>query len=236
MRFSTFLPALSAPHNPLIVGTIHEEAALAEAVSLPHEAVDLLEWRVDALAQPHQPTPLPPALPAPILVTVRHPAEGGLHGWPANQREAAYLKLLPQAAALDLELRSWHQMPRLRDAARERAVPIIASFHDFAATPDDATLRQIVDQAAEAGASLCKIACQLRDERDLDRLALLLLQSTALPLAVMGMGSLGKRSRLAYAIVGSRLNYGYLGNIQVSGQWHAPRFREHLLEMGFGTE
>jgi len=236
MRFSSFLPAFSNASNPLIVGTIHQEAALTEAASLPQDAVDLFEWRVDALAQPGEPIPHPPALPAPILVTIRHPEEGGLHDWPMETREAAYIELLPKAAAIDLELRSWEEMRQLRAAAEERSVPIIASYHDFHGTPDTTLLRKKIAQSAEGGAALCKIACQLRDESDLDRLGALLLENSTVPLAVMGMGPLGKRSRLAYAILGSQLNYGYLGQLQVPGQWHAPHFKERLLEMGFRTE
>jgi 3-dehydroquinate dehydratase-1 len=37
----------------------------------------------------------------------------------------------------------------------------------------------------------------------------------------MGMGPLGKVSRLVLAAAGSRLNYGYLDKPQVKGQWPA---------------
>ncbi len=51
-------------------------------------------------------------------------------------------------------------------------------------------------------------------------------------LAVMGMGPLGRVSRLALATAGSVLNYGYLGSgPQVPGQWSAATLRERIEEL-----
>ena len=51
------------------------------------------------------------------------------------------------------------------------------------------------------------------------------------PLSVMGMGPLGKASRLLFARAGSLLNYGYLGEPQVSGQWSALTLKARLEEV-----
>jgi 3-dehydroquinate dehydratase-1 len=77
-----------------------------------------------------------------------------------------------------------------------------------------------VRKSAAAGADIVKIATHLRGAQDLA--VLLLLQGGAkVPLATMGMGPLGKVSRLVLAAAGSRLNYGYLDKPQVKGQWPA---------------
>jgi 3-dehydroquinate dehydratase-1 len=47
----------------------------------------------------------------------------------------------------------------------------------------------------------------------------------------MGMGPLGKVSRLVLAAAGSRLNYGYLDKPQVPGQWPAPELVRRLEEV-----
>jgi 3-dehydroquinate dehydratase-1 len=47
----------------------------------------------------------------------------------------------------------------------------------------------------------------------------------------MGMQKLGKVSRLTLAVAGSRLNYGYLGEPQVSGQWPARLLKQRLAEL-----
>ena len=75
-----------------------------------------------------------------------------------------------------------------------------------------------------------KVAAHLRTPNDLA--ALLILQGTTkVPLATMGMGPLGKVSRLVLAAAGSRLNYGYLDKPQVAGQWPALELVRRLEEV-----
>jgi 3-dehydroquinate dehydratase-1 len=57
---------------------------------------------------------------------------------------------------------------------------------------------------------------------------LTLLDGSPAPLAVMGMGTLGRASRLLFARAGSVLNYGWLAEPQVRGQWSAPDLRDLL--------
>ena len=47
----------------------------------------------------------------------------------------------------------------------------------------------------------------------------------------MGMGEFGKVSRLALASAGSVLNYGYLGDAQLPGQWPAVELKRRLQEL-----
>jgi 3-dehydroquinate dehydratase-1 len=47
----------------------------------------------------------------------------------------------------------------------------------------------------------------------------------------MGMGPLGKVSRLVLGAAGSRLNYGYLDKPQVPGQWPAAELAQRLREV-----
>jgi 3-dehydroquinate dehydratase-1 len=47
----------------------------------------------------------------------------------------------------------------------------------------------------------------------------------------MGMGGLGRVSRLLLAQLGSVLNYGYIDNATVSGQWSASRLRTIIGEI-----
>jgi 3-dehydroquinate dehydratase-1 len=106
----------------------------------------------------------------------------------------------------------------------------VVSFHDFRRTPDLPRLREVVRKSARAGADIVKIATYLRDAKDL--VALLILQAgTKVPLATMGMGPLGKVSRLVLAATGSRLNYGYLDKPQVEGQWPALELARRLGEV-----
>jgi 3-dehydroquinate dehydratase-1 len=47
----------------------------------------------------------------------------------------------------------------------------------------------------------------------------------------MGMGALGKVSRLVFAEAGSVLNYGYLDRPNASGQWEATLLKQRLKEL-----
>jgi 3-dehydroquinate dehydratase-1 len=47
----------------------------------------------------------------------------------------------------------------------------------------------------------------------------------------MGMGPLGKISRLLLPLAGSRLVYGYIHRPQVAGQWPAMLLAERLKEV-----
>ena len=64
--------------KPQVVAAVHSLGALRRAEQIQEGEVDLLEIRVDNFA----PDPAPvlkvlPRLRVPLIVTVRHPAEGG---------------------------------------------------------------------------------------------------------------------------------------------------------------
>ncbi len=222
-----------------MVAAVWSETTLAAAHALPGPgAPDVLELRVDAFAQnPARLDALAAAAARPLIVTVRHPAEGGLDAaLDAPARRRLYERFLPVAAWVDLEVRSLRALAAVAAQARASGGKLIASFHDFQGTPGVRRLRALADRAAATGADVCKIATTTRTPGDLARL-LDLLEShggrDGLPLlAVMGMGPLGKASRLTLAAAGSVLNYGHLGDgAQVPGQWPAARLRERIDEM-----
>ena len=66
---------------------------------------------------------------------------------------------------------------------------------------------------------------------DLARLIRLLANEKRIPLSVMGMGGLGRVSRITLARCGSILNYGYLGESNAPGQLPARRLKEMLKEV-----
>lgn len=216
------------PPRPLVVATAHTARGLAEAARLKRGAVDFVEVRLDLLRLPeaglrnHL-----TAIKAPVLLTARHPAEGGAPGTTETQRCALLERFLPFAAALDVELRSARPLRPVMDMATVRGVVRILSFHDFAGTPSLPKLREIVRKAATGCADVVKIATYLRGPADLATL-LHLQAKTSVPLATMGMGPLGRISRLVLVAAGSRLNYGYLDRPQVPGQWPAVELRDML--------
>jgi 3-dehydroquinate dehydratase-1 len=215
----------------LVVATAHTAAGLRAAQRLGAPEVGYVEVRLDSLAASRgMKAEDIRRIKPPVLLTARHPAEGGLGVLSLPQRRVLLGEFLPWARAVDVELRSVRSMAGLLEEASRHKMRKVISFHDFRGTPTLKRLREIFRRAHCAGADVVKIAVHLRSARDLA--ALLQLQASArTPLATMGMGPLGKVSRLVLAAAGSRLNYGYLDKPQVPGQWPALELVRRLEEV-----
>lgn len=215
----------------LTVATAHTVRGLREAGALRSgRGVDLVEIRLDCLGgNSDQLRRSIEKIKVPIILTVRHPREGGSGNLSARQREELLKAFLPLASMVDIELRSARQLGNVIDAAKKNRIGVIISSHDFSGTPPLASLRTKVRESLEAGATLVKIATTLQGPRDLA--SLILLQSSSDKLATMGMGKLGKVSRLVLPCAGARLVYGYLDRPQVEGQWSAVDLAKRLAEL-----
>ena len=201
---------------------------------LPHMDLpalcDVVEYRVDTWPErAAQAASLAPSTP--VLVTVRCPEEGGQNNLAAAERERLARLFLTSASLLDVEIASLTDMPALIADAKSAGVLIVASFHDFAATPPLDDLKRKRDTALAAGADIVKFAATLHRTADIATLAALLEEPGHPPLSLMGMGGLGRISRLLFAQLGSVLNYGYLDRPTIPGQWPAARLRELIREL-----
>lgn len=219
-----------------MVGVVYSAETLlaARALGDPPAAPDWLELRVDAFAdEPGGLDALAASSPRPLIVTVRGPAEGGLRaGLDERRRRELYARFLPIAAAVDVEARGGGTLDFVVAAARRADCEVIASFHDFAGTPPLVELQAAAARAAAAGAGVFKAATTVETPADLATLFALLHPPSAIPLAVMGMGRLGRASRPALAAAGSVLNYGFLGaTAQVPGQWPVDELRARIDEL-----
>jgi 3-dehydroquinate dehydratase-1 len=221
-----------APARGKIVGTIPSPGALAHARKLRSGAVDFFELRVDHFARdPRTLLRAAPNLPAPLIVTARHAAEGGALALSFAERRKLLALFLPHAEFIDVELRSLSKLAATVAEARERGVKLILSSHFFTSTPGLPRLELLLRKARQGGGEVFKVATLTRDLADVLTLARLLLRHPGVAISVMGMGEYGKFSRLLLACAGSVLNYGYLDVVQVPGQWQAPLLKERLAEL-----
>ncbi len=214
-----------------VVGIVDSPAALRAARSLTRGDVDFLEWRVDCMGADIPDVPDIAGLRIPWIVTARHPAEGGQNAMSGTARREALLRLLPQAAIVDIEVRSLAGMNRVVQCAKTTGRTVLASFHDFRATPSASRLKEVIRRAQDGGADAVKIATVTSKPGDVARL-LDLFATSKLPLAVMGMGPLGTASRVLLATCGSVLNYGWLHRPNVAGQCSAIELRDLLTACG----
>ena len=216
----------------LAVAVLSSGADLARATRL-RRLPDLFELRLDALgaacaADDHRLA----RLPAPCIVTARHPAEGGLGDLRVAQRRDLLLRFLPLAACVDVELRSAANMRLVLEAAKAQRVLRIISVHAFGRGANIAQMRAWARSAKRAGADVFKLA--LRTDTPAELAALLEFfdaEKQRMPISAMGIGALGRRSRVELARRGSALNYAHLGTSTVDGQLSLRELRRL-----FGTE
>lgn len=212
---------LSALRPGSVVGIVDSLEACHKALRLPQGAIDFLEWRADCLGIEI------PSARFPWIATARHPAEGGKNSMSTAVRRDLLSALLPATKIVDIEVRSLAPLRSVVSQANDSGVLVLASFHDFKKTPALARLRDVIHRAEDQGANAVKIATHTETPADVARL-LDLFSLSRLPLAAMGMGPLGMASRIALASCGSVLNYGWLHEPNVPGQWAARELAEIL--------
>lgn len=222
--------------RPLAVGVISDVAALEHFASLNADAraalCDVAELRLDLLKMPAADVRAKLAGNAtPLLLTARHPAEGGQGPEDAAGRAAMLEPLLDLAMLIDIELRSAMQMQGTIQKARSAGVPVVGSFHDFQATPADEVLEGAANFGQQAGLDAVKVATYLNTQEDLSRLMKLTGSPHRLRVSTMGMGPWGRVSRLVLAKCGSLLNYGFIGTSNAPGQWPVARLKELLADL-----
>ena len=215
-----------------IVGTVYSPLSLRHALQLSPGDLDYLELRVDHFARDRE--GLLRAVTrfrVPLIITVRHLAEGGAERLSFEKRRQLFMEFLPFAAMIDVELRSLRSLAGFLDRARSAGVGVILSSHHFRTTPPLTQLAKIVRRGKAAGADIVKVAAQVNDASAVQRLLSLFAKPAGVPLSVMGMGTFGKVSRLLFARAGSVLNYGYLGEPQINGQWEAGQLKRRVAEL-----
>ncbi len=226
--------SLLASPSPLVVGVVSSAPTLKSiaATTLSSADCDLLELRLDMIDLPAGELHDHAArLPRPLLITARHPDEGGHGNLDSAQRSTLLDSHLDLATMMDVELRSAFDLQLLIKKAKSKRVAVIGSFHDFNATPSDEVLQGAIDMALQFQFDAVKIATTLQSAGDVARLLKLLDGPRRMPVSVMGMGPLGRASRIVLARCGSILNYGHLGESNATGQWPARKLKELLAEV-----
>ena len=175
---------------------------------------------------------------SPVLLTCRTAAEGGR----ARLDDASYGALLRSVlegladwaperrpVAIDVEVQRGC-LPQVCTQAHGLGVDVVASFHDFEATPADEALEEVLARMAREGADLAKIAVWPTSADDVARLLRVCARATAgagersglgVPVAAMSMGALGAVSRVAPAF-GSALTFAVVPDEQGQARASAP--------------
>jgi 3-dehydroquinate dehydratase-1 len=215
--------------TPLIVGVIFSQSDFQRALRMRNPP-DLFELRLDRLHDCiAEITDAVARLPAPGIITARHPREGGAGDLSARRRRALLLEFLPHAKYIDLELRSAGPLGPVLDSAAAGRVRTIISCHDFKTTPAPARLDELAARARSLGADVVKVATRTDTRSQMQTLlAFYDRHGRQNPVAAMGIGKFGRAARLELARRGSVLNYAHLGSAAVPGQLSVRDLRRAL--------
>jgi 3-dehydroquinate dehydratase-1 len=209
-----------------IVGVIASRSDLLLAARMTTPP-DLFELRLDRLIglldELEKKVPL---LRAPLIVTARHPEEGGANRLSIQRRRELLLRFLPCAHYLDVELRSVKELRPVLDLARRKKIHRIISFHDLKETPDVRVLKARAHAARAAGASSFKLATRTDTPAQLVYLFDFFAdRDVDFAVSAMGIGQLGAASRVALAQLGSVFTYASIGQSTIEGQLSIRQLR-----------
>ena len=215
-----------------VVGVIASRADLERALRM-RRPPDLFELRLDRLADiADQVENVVPKLRTPLVITARHPHEGGTRKLRLRQRRDLLARFLNHAQHIDVELRSAPALRSILTLAEEKNIRRIISFHNFKSTPSARILAAKAREARSHGADIFKVATRTDTPIELGRLVeFMTSRPLDLAVAVMGIGKLGAISRVLLARAGSVLIYASVGaETDVEGQLSL----EQLRALGFG--
>jgi len=223
----------SAQIRPRVVGVIASGADLDCALQM-RTPPDLFELRLDRLADIiEQLENKLSRLRAPLIITARHPQEGGAKKLTLGQRRDLLTRFLPYAEYVDVELRSAFALHSLLGLAQEKRVRRIISFHNFRSTPPLRVLAAKADAARAHGANIFKAATRTDTPDQLARLLQLVATEVVdLPVSAMGIGNLGAISRVLLARAGSVLVYA---SITARSDLEGQLSLEQLRALGMGS-
>eukprot|EP00899_Mesostigma_viride_P021194 jgi/Mesvir1/29076/Mv18382-RA.1 len=182
---------------------------------------DLVEIRLDHIAGFDAAADLPVLLSSkvrclPAIVTYRPDWEGGQYKGPEEPRFVALrLAMALGADYVDIELKAAETFLAKRPG--QSSTRIIVSSHNYASTPSEDDLADILQRMAAVGADIAKIATTAQDVTDALRM-LQLPSRFPLPVIALAMGPRGQISRLLAPKFGGYLTFASMG----AGQESAP--------------
>lgn len=150
---------------------------------------------------------------------------------PEAARLSLFERWMPVCDFVDVELRNLSRFSKLIQEAESTGKEVIVSFHDFAKTPKLEKLQEMFDQSGRPPNRIFKVATTVSRWSDVEVLIQLIQNNVEFRMAAMGMGALGKLSRLALARLGSCLTYGSIGTAVVPGQWPVAQLSDLLSEI-----
>jgi 3-dehydroquinate dehydratase type I len=201
--------------KPVIAVSFTDIDSAADIAEAKAAGVGIAELRIDLFAR-HDPAYVAAQMGRlkglPRLATIRIAAEGGDWKGSEDDRIDVYETILPLVDGIDIELQATHVLERLAPQASVNNKLLVVSHHDFEGTPPYDVLAEVAYRGAQSGANIVKIAAQVNSDADIGVLARLLEENAAPNLVVIGMGEVGKPTRLLFPMEGSLFTFAAKGD------------------------
>ena len=223
-------PCIIAPITAASIDGVMDTATLL--ADLP---VELAEWRIDMFEGAVVETPeglmpdlpyilqslagLRTVIPVALIATFRTVEEGG--SCPiSDEGYAQLIKALCDSRNVDIiDVEAFHKSglaAELIDYAHSRHIPVVASFHDFEATPEQGEIvRRLRVMQDELGADIVKAAVMPQNRADVITLLAATEEMTSKyadrPVITVSMGPLGAVSRVCGQSFGSAATFVHVG-------------------------
>ena len=186
----------------LSAATLEENAELVRA---NRAYIDIAELRVDLLNEDEQARAslFPAMVDIPVILTLRRVQDGGRCALSERHRRQILLSALEGGFAY-VDIEEDIKRNEVENAARERGMKIIRSFHDFEGMPEDIYSR--IYRLSERG-DIAKAAVTPHSVQDLMTLFRVADELKDVPKIIIGMGEWGVPLRILYRKSGSMLTF-----------------------------
>ena len=210
------------------------------------QGIDLLETRIDQFRNVNNKNYVIKAIEQlkgnglPIIATIRSKKEGGNY-IPDTKRLELFNAVIPLVDSIDIELSSKQILNKVVKRAHECEKTVIGSYHNFAGTPTNRILEEIIKEIKAHGMDIIKIASLAKNEEDVIRLMKITLNHRDKNIITISMGSIGLISRVFFPFLGSLITYGCIDIASAPGQLPInilleelrkfyPKFNESLIK------
>ncbi len=206
---------------PRVAVTVRNGVPRPEIEQVLDAGADFVELRIDLFKTQERTFVLNEArryAGIPTIATIRCAAEGGGWNGPEEERLNLYLALLPHVDAVDVELSAHPLCGKVFAQARNEHRLGIGSYHNFDGTPSLPELNAIYAAGKHSGADIVKVAASCRTTDDVHTLAQFTLEHKDENVIVIGMGALGRLTRIFFPALGSRITFTFMEESAAPGQ------------------
>ena len=162
-----------------------------------------------------------------IIATVRSAKEGGTH-ISDYERERIFKAVAPEVDIIDIELSSETLREKVIKIAKENNALALVSYHDFEKTPSEEEIQKVIDKSVSIGADIVKYAFKVKSKEDVSRIMCITAKNKDKKLVAIGMGELGRITRVAGFFFGSVITYSHIGVAFAPGQIEIEKLKDEL--------